>query len=244
MRSILYSNRGYNIAASGQANMFDTVSFESYLSRRFKRSMGDNSSVFYEMTHDVAQIHQYFLLLSNMFINLCSAFMPSIPRYEPDDRNVFVVARKGRQCLGGCRVTFREPEDRSLLPLEEEGELLSSLFRHLPVSSVRSAEVSNIAVFPDEAKSLVGGLMQEVLAVLVERKVRFAFINAPLNDIRAYKETTEACGFITSVVSHQAYSQFPLDSEVKHWLMVIDLSPAYKKNINIDQHVNSEESVI
>ncbi len=221
--------------------MFDMVSFESYLGRRFRRSMGLDSKLTFEVTTDIAQIHQYTLLLSNMFINLCGGVLPPVPRDEFDESSTFVVARKGRQCLGGCRVTFKEPGGNTPLPVEQDGGSLSSLLRHLPLASVRLAEVSNMRTMPDDTGVLQQGLLQTVLSALVQHKVRFAFISAPPGEVRAYKAQMETAGFISSVLNGDA-AQTIKGQEARHDLLVIDLAAAYK--INVKQGVNSERDLV
>ncbi|MFO0388808.1 MAG: hypothetical protein ACK502_03710 [Alphaproteobacteria bacterium] len=221
--------------------MFDTVSFESYLQRRFRHSMGDGSEVVFESSNDVGLLHQYRLLQDNMLINMSGARVPAV-RIAED--KIHIVAHRGRHCLGGLQIALKEPESKGFLPVERGGLNISALLKHLPVSSVRSAQISDIAVFPDNADEITEGLLQEALAELITAKVRFVFIVAPAGKARAYGTLASQAGFVTSFIKSSEIGNLDADSDVIQGLLVMDLAPAYKNKNNDKQYVINKEHIV
>jgi hypothetical protein len=225
--------------------MFDVVSFESYLQRRFTRSSANKETLICEPSDDVGLIHQYRLLQSELFISLSGGARPPIaPDDGYDDHSLFMVARKKKHCLGGCRITLKEPGDSTLLPLERAGFRLSSALRYLPLSSVRCAQISNMAAFPDRMNLISAALLGASLRQLVSHKVRFVFLTGASSQMREYAEAVNDSGFIATVAKISGGFLPGGDAMDETHLLVIDLASAYRNKNKEKQMVDDKDQIL
>lgn len=126
---------------------------EEEIIARFRRKMGRSTSpsepVVFEFTQDPALLHQYYRLRVEMYYRVLGTRDFS-EREDPYDRiSHILIARQGKLCLGGCRITVREPGEDLALPMENEHFHLKSVFPGLKLDRVAHAELSRFAIMAD-----------------------------------------------------------------------------------------------
>lgn len=125
------------------------------LIRRFSKTPKEPEPIVYEFTDDKALLHQYFVLRERMLGT--DRFLPkdTIPQDIHDKISYILVARRGKLCIGGARLTIRDGDEMFPLPMESDEFKLRELFPQLPLNKVRHAVGSKFAILEDHKSSEV-----------------------------------------------------------------------------------------
>src|SRR5688500_7490166 len=139
---------------------------------------GGGEIVHFEITQDIAQIHQYQ--------RMATLEHGAQASNEHDKISVFFTARRGNLCLGGARVTIREHDENFSLPLESDDFNLRANLDSLPLSKERHAEISRFSVMEDCGIDVFSGLCKAIIDHLVSAQVPYVFIASSLVFARAW----------------------------------------------------------
>lgn len=214
---------------------------EEYLNKRFARPARTADNIQYGMTKDEALIHQYLLLREEMFVKSWGLKSFSGGKDAFDDESDIILATIGKQCIGGCRLTFREPEAGTGLPLENEDFRLSNVFPDLPLNSVRIAEVSRLAILPDYQNSLVMlDLLRELFRFGAKKHARYVFTLSPVPLARSYRKAVAQFGLKWEIMTKVPVPQREEYEGIKMVLCMMDLTPIYKKKIEENQLIGQD----
>src|ERR1700761_7681262 len=89
---------------------------DSFL-RRFKTPLAQEPIV-YEFTNDRALLHQYYRLREIMYRKVFKTEKFVGEEDVHDKLSYILIARRGKLCIGGCRLTIREADEDFSLPME------------------------------------------------------------------------------------------------------------------------------
>ncbi len=198
--------------------------------RRRYASEPKSNVVEYEFTRDEGLLHQYFRLREEMFISVWGLhhFSGVADRYDLIGDTL--VARVGKQCVAGARVTYSTPELPVALPMEgADFRLMDILGKELDLKNKTYAECSRVAVGPDfrarEISSEICRLISEHCAM---RGVDYLFWIAPMLQTRNNRQI-----FAKRNIACKVRMDVPLpDREeyegIRMYLTQLDLAPIRK----------------
>jgi hypothetical protein len=155
--------------------------FYSGLEKRFGRTPRPAAPVVYEFTEDRALLHQYYRIRETMYrkIHNTDKF---VGKQDWHDKIAHIlIARRGKLCVGGCRLIVREGDEDFLLPMEDEGFGVRKAFPHLPLTQVRHGEISRFAVLDDDESHLeiMLALSQVIIDKCVSEDLAYIFLKCP-----------------------------------------------------------------
>jgi hypothetical protein len=188
---------------------------EQYLLQRFMRLGKKPEKIVYEFTRDIGLLHQYF--------RLC-------PDHGYDDARDVLVARRGRQSVGGGCLTISSPTARKLLPMEKGGFLLADLFPELDLPEVTYGEFSHLVVLPEYSD---GAVLPEIARHLINKAADsgaqyvFNIASAPL--ARSYRQAVQLFGLGWHIRSDIALPDREEYDGVKMVLSILDLTRVTRK---------------
>ncbi len=235
----LKSQAAYPAAAIASAELS-----EEYLKLRFSRTAKQAENVVYEVTRDPALLHQYYRLREEMFINVWGLKRFSGHQDDYDDKSDIMIARIGKHCIGGCRLTFKEPGTNEHLPMEKDDFLLSQEMSQLPLDSVRYVEISRLAILPDFQNSVVMlELSRELLKRGAEKKARYAFTLAPVPLARNYRKAASQFGLNWNMLNNVSIPKRDEYEGIKMVLSMLDLAPVYRNKTSKKQQDSANSLV-
>lgn len=193
---------------------------QSAITHRLEHPYGGNAPVAYEFTQDRAMLHQYYLLRAKMHDTMFDA--APIPASEDlhDKLSHVLVARRGKLCLGGLRLTIREADESWALPLEHAEFTLHAAFPHLPLAQLRHAEISGFALMEDcGEKGIAEQLCKMMLDKAVSMEVAYLFARSNVALARTWTQMGTESG--APAVSR------PEAPHAQSYITLFDLTPFY-----------------
>ncbi len=153
----------------------------------------------YEFTRDHALLYQFRLLCGT--------------QDEFDDASQFLIARRGRLVLGGCRLTVHVPGEGADLPMESGGFQLAQTLKDFDLAHNTYAEISRVVIAASVEDSLQREIMLELVAGMVERmmelNVRYMFCKST----RAYARSWRMVAYSIGLNSHRIYTEISVPSD-------------------------------
>jgi hypothetical protein len=153
----------------------------SSLQRRFGKTPQRPEPIVYEFTEDRALLHQYYRIRETMYrkIHNTDKFMGKQDWH--DKLGHILIARRGKLCIGGCRLIVREGDEDFLLPMEDEHFNVRSAFPHLPLTKLRHGEISRFAVMDDDdnQQEIMLALSQLIIDKCVNEELGYVFLKCP-----------------------------------------------------------------
>jgi hypothetical protein len=215
---------------------------------RYTRSFGANDPVIYEFTQDRALIHQYHRLQEAMYRRMYDApeFNAGMDVY--DKLSHILIARRGRLCLGGCRLTIREPDEMWGLPLEAEGFNLRQAFPEIPLHQARHGEISKFTVMEDCGdEDIFLGLCQLMYQKVINEKIHYLFVQSNYSLARNWRLIANRMGVKTTKIRDDiVLPEHPIIHCGDIYITISDLSSFYPKpespEVDTQSVVFSEEA--
>ncbi len=197
------------------------------LINRFKRQVRENEPVVFEFTNDKELMHQYYLLREQMFWRNAKYLDEKGIDDVYDKISEILVARRGNQVIGACRLTFREADEEFLLPMETETFKLRNLFPNLPLDKERHAVISKFAILEEHrAHEILYGLCKILFDRVISYDAYYVFARAENYALgRNWRLIANSFGARhTKICEDIAVSENPNVPGVRRYLTFSDLS--------------------
>lgn len=201
---------------------------------RFFKPYGKGEPIVYEFTQDRGLLHQYYLLREAMYRRMFETDKFVGEEDVHDKLSHILVARRGRLCLGGCRLTVREPDEMWSLPMESDDFKLRSVFPDLALDRVRHGEISRFAVMEDcgSEAEIFSGLCEVMYEKVISLKVHYLFAKSTYTLARNWRLIANRFGARTTrICSEVQVPENPVHPGVKWYITHSDLSSLQNPSI-------------
>lgn len=196
---------------------------------RFARASLTEQPVEYEFTHDPALLHQYFMLREQMFISVwgLKAFDGTEDHYDP--LSDILIAKVGNLCVGGSRLTFSTPENRILLPMEQQGLSLTELFPELHLENKSYSECTRLALLPDyRTREVSFDIRYYMVKHCLQKNADYGFFLSPLVQARNYRQTFLSLGLQCRICTEIEIPDKEEYEGIKMYMTMLDFTPSKK----------------
>jgi hypothetical protein len=155
----------------------------------------NNQAITFEFTHDAALVREYTAIYEREF-----KLHHNVPQYHTveDDhhkRAFVLIARRGKQCIGGARLSVRTPDAPHPLPIEMDGFTLQEHFPRLRGSKARYGQIGRICLLPDfRGGKITRMMLGQLYRKIVSLDLQEIFGTSTTVHARAYKTTCVAMG--------------------------------------------------
>lgn len=206
-------------------NFFETM--QTVMANRLAKPYGGNEPIVYEFTNDRAMLHQYYRLRETMYERIHHIDASEMGEDTFDKIGHVLIARRGRLCLGGCRLVVREADEMWPLPLETSDFKLRNIFPNLPLNKIRHGEISRFAVMEDtgQDENILYGLCKIMYEKVVDLKIQYLFAKSPKTLARNWRLIANSLGVKTARICDNI--DVPGDSntaDMKFYIVMSDLS--------------------
>lgn len=223
--------QGGNVYSNLAALPFNAISAERLaeeqaLYARFSRPVKKIADLTFEFTRDKGLLQQYYNLREEMYTRVWGLSHFNAQEDEFDRRSHIVVARRGRQVVGGARLTIHSPRNPLPLPMECEEFCLEKLLpKEYGLAHCRYGEFSRLAVLPEFA-----GLSYDFAAQIRRKSIAnglsYTFAISPLPQIRNFRQTANKLK-LTSEVLRDIHVPPKDGYDGEMYLLMIDLRDQY-----------------
>ena len=138
-----------------------------------------------------------------------------------------LIARRGKLCIGGCRLTTREADEDFLLPMENQDFKLRDVFPNLPLKKIRHGEISRFAILDDDEDKLeiMLALSQLIIEKCIGSDLGFAFLKSNLPMARNWRKIGQThCGLKKMrICTEIKVPENPIHPEITWYLTEIPL---------------------
>jgi hypothetical protein len=168
----------------------------SFISR-FSRPARQPEPVVYEFTNDRALLHQYYRIREVMYRKVFHTDKFVGQEDVHDKISHILIARRGKLCIGGCRLIIRDGDEDFLLPMETPDFKLREVFPNLPLKKVRHGEISRLAILDDDDNKLE--VMHSLCRLAVEKSIAsglgYIFVKSAASMARNWRKIGQtSCG--------------------------------------------------
>lgn len=231
-KPVLYSDN------SKPKNFFEVL--QNAVINRYTKSFGGNEPVVYEFTQDRAMIHQYHVLLETMYRRTYDAYEFRADNDVYDKLSYILVARRGKLCLGGCRLTVREADEMWNLPLETEEFKLREIFPLMPLGKQKHGEISRFAIMEDcGGEDIFYGLCKVMYEKVISLELKYLFAKSTYVLARNWRLIANSFGVkTTKICDGLDVPDHPSIPDQKWYITASDLSKLY----NVPEAVVTVES--
>jgi len=202
----------------------------SILRRLSKTLWSRHEPVVYEFTNDRALLHQYYHMREMMYRKMSFVYDYVGEEDEYDKMSHILIARRGKLCVGGCRLTTREADEDFLLPMESSDFKLRDVLPNLPLRKFRHGEISRFAVLDDDDDhmDITRNLMKVLTAKCIDLELGYVlFKSSALVARNNRKLITTYCGLKkTRICTEVKVPEYPLCPEVKWYIGEITMPAA------------------
>lgn len=200
---------------------------EEYLARKFSRPAEEK--ITFEVTQDRALLHQYYDIRERMYRKMFDSkdFVDEEDLY--DKLGHIIVARRGKLCLGGCRLIIREGDEGFLLPLESQEFKLRNVFPDLPLSKERHGEISRFAILDDyNNRDVLSGLCEVMYNQVVASGAHYMFAKSTLTMARHWRLIANSFGVkTTQICDDLKVPEHSINPDIKWYITLSDLTSLY-----------------
>ena len=194
---------------------------EDVFIRDTKKLSWQNEPVVYEFTNDPALLHQYYRLREEMYRKTFQTEQFSGTEDVYDKISHILIARKGRLCIGGCRLTIREAHEEFLLPMESDSFRLRQELPDYSLNQCRHGEVSRFAVMAGESeKEVIFTLAKLIAEKAVQLDLDHAFTRSTHTMARIWRMSGKAPGVKAKILNNVDIPVNPLHPDIK-WYMTV-----------------------
>lgn len=209
-------------------NMLEAL--QSAIINRIAKPYGDNEPIVYEFTHDRGLLHQYYRLREVMYRRMFETDKFTGEEDLHDKLSLILIARRGNLCLGGCRLTVRESDEKWPLPMESDHFKVRELFPHLPLEKKLHGEISRFAIMEDcgSEAEIFQGLCKVMYDKVVDSRIHYLFAKSTLTLARNWRLVANRFGVKTTRICDEIdVPENPIHPGVKWYLTLSDLSSLY-----------------
>ncbi len=214
----------------------DEKTLEEALAKRYS-SKGSiaHEPVVYEFTTDRALLHQYYQLREHMYRKAFKTdkFVGQEDVY--DKLSHILIARRGKLCVGGMRITVREADEVFDLPMETSGFSLKNALPELDLGMYRHAEISRFAILDsEEDKEILYNMCKVLYDKLLQLEVDYGFARCTKLMARSWKMFANKFGSIgTHVRDDINLPENPLHPDIQ-WYLNVFVSPYLPANAPVE----------
>lgn len=222
---------------------------QSIVVKRIVKPYNKNAGVVYEFTQDKALLHQYFRLREIMYRKMFGTEEFKGEEDFHDKVSYLLIARRGRLCLGGCRLTIREADEKWDLPMESDAFRLRDSFPELNLDRVRHAEISRFAIMEDSGgdDDIFYGLCKAMYDKVTRSNVSYMFVKSTYLMARNWRFVANSFGVKTTrIFNDLELPENPIHPDVKWYLTFSDLT-SFCREESIFSAINNkkmEESIL
>lgn len=170
---------------------FDSLgNYSSYsdLVRKMSNQSDTPKHINYEFTNDAALLHQYCILREEMFKKVWDLSHFKAQKDSIDDISTIIVARQGRHCIGGGRITFSTPEKRQKLPMESADYTVEQALKSFQLETCSYAEVTRIAVLSEFSKeNVLVEMVGRIITKIIDEGCHYLFFISPMSMTRNHR---------------------------------------------------------
>lgn len=200
---------------------------QSTMVNRLANAYGGSEPIVYEFTDDRALLHQYFVLREAMYRKMFNTELFSGEEDIYDKVSHILIARRGKLCLGGCRLTIRDPEENWDLPMEGKDFHLREKFPEYPLKLFRHGEISRFAVMEDSGSddNIFYSLCSIMYEKVINEKVHFLFAKSTLPLARNWRLVANGFGVKTTKIRMDVdVPENPIHPDVKWYITESQIS--------------------
>ena len=209
-------------------NIFEAL--QAAVINRYSKPYGGHEPVIYEFTQDRALIHQYHTLLETMYRRMYAAhnFKADVDVY--DKLSYILIARRGRLCLGGCRLTVREYDEMWDMPMESKDFKLRDAFPDLRLDQERHGELSRFAIMEDSGdEDIFHGLCKVMYEKTLDLQIHYLFAKSTYPLARNWRLIANSLGVkTTKICSDLKVPEHPTIPDQEWYITLSDLSSLYQ----------------
>jgi len=202
----------------------------SILRRLSKTPLSRDEPIVYEFTSDRALLHQYYRLREVMYRKIFHTDKFMGEEDVHDKLSHILIARRGKLCIGGCRLTVREADEDFLLPMESQDFKMRTIFSNLPLKKLRHGEISRFAILDDDDDKLEAMLVlsQLIIEKCVSSNLGFAFLKSSLPMARNWRKIGQTyCGLKKMrICTEVKVPENPIHPEITWYITEIPLPAA------------------
>lgn len=194
--------------------------------RKISKTSGADEPIVYEFTQDRALLHQYYRLREIMYRKLFNADLFVGEEQIYDKLSHILIARQGKLCVGGCRLTVREADETFALPMEAPDFQLRTLFPEIPLDKVRHGQLSHFAILEGHRdRNILYALSKIMYEKVINEGVHYVFAKSTLPLARNWRLIANSFGVkTTSICQDIKVPENPLNPEVNWYVTLSDLS--------------------
>ena len=203
------------------------------LQSRFGRTPRQPEPVVYEFTTDWGLLNQYYRVREKMYRKIHNTSKFTGKEDSHDKIAHILIARRGKLCIGGCRLIVREGDEDFQLPMEEHDDFkVRDAFLNLPLTKLRHAEISRFAVLDedDDKMDVMLTLTKLIIEKCISLDVAYVFIKSPgIPMARKWRKIIAAhCGQQEVKICTNVKMPEDLDYPEISWQLIITVLPAAK----------------
>jgi len=211
---------------SREKNLLEEL--QASLVKRFGRSPSQLEPLVFEFTNDRGLLHQYYRLREVMYRKVFNTDKFVGTEDIHDKLSHILIARRGRLCVGGCRLTIREADEDFLLPMESADFKLRDVFPNLPLKKLRHGEISRFAIMDedDDRLEIMGLLSQLIIEKCNSSELGYAFLKSSLPMARNWRKIGQTlCGLKKMrICTEVKVPENPIHPEITWYLTEIPLA--------------------
>lgn len=209
---------------------------EMSLARRFNRPKLEE--VVFEFTNDPALLHQYYRLRVDMYRHVHGVVGFN---YEPDEydrMSHILIARVGKLCIGGARITVREPDEEWLLPMEHENFKLRDVFPQYELHRHLHGEASRFALLEDyNNKDVLYTMCSLINRKTQELGLEYGFCRSPMVLARTWKRITNAVSAYRAEIAEESAPNQDIDDDFRMYLLMFKKQHTESAVLEVDNRL-------
>jgi len=221
---------------------------QNSLIRRFSRVPLSHGPIVYEFTNDRALLHQYYRLREIMYRKVFKTDKFMGEEDVHDKISHILIARRGKLCIGGCRLTIREADENFLLPMETPDFKLRSIFPNLPLRKLCHGEFSRFAIIDEDEDKME--IMLAMSRLMIEKCVNselgFVFLKSNLLMAHNWRKIIHNhCGQKNVRICREIkVPEIPIHPEITWYITEVPLPAAEITHYEKDALVRPIESLV
>lgn len=179
--------------------------------------------IVYEFTNDPALLHQYYRLREIMYRRMFKTdkFVGTEDVY--DKISHILIARQGKLCIGGARLTIREPYEEFLLPMETEQFKLKEKLPQLGLEYGRHGEASRFAIMEGyNEREVMYNLSKLLCEKGLQQDLRYVFAKSTYPMARNWRMIGNRILNIDTQILDVEVPENPIHPEVQWYIAMFD----------------------
>lgn len=194
------------------------------LVRKHQRGEKSQEPTVYEYTNDPALLHQYYRLREIMYRRMFNTdkFVGTEDVY--DKVSHILIARQGKLCVGGARLTIREPYEDFLLPMESESFKLREQLPDHGLEYCRHGEASRFAILEGfNEQEVMYNLSRLLCEKGLHEELRYVFAKSTLPMARNWRKIGNSILHVdTQLLRDVKVPENPIHPEVTWYITQFD----------------------